>query len=104
LEDIMRTMIKITMPVETGNRAIKDGSLPKLMNSMMEKLHPEAAYFYPEGGKRTALMVFDMKDASQIPSLVEPFFVGLDAEISLTPVMNAADLKTGLEAVAKSRG
>jgi hypothetical protein len=100
----MRTMIKITMPVETGNRGIKDGSLPKLMNSMMEKLHPEAAYFYPEGGKRTALMVFDMKDASQIPTLVEPFFMGLDAEISLTPVMNAADLKTGLEAVAKSRG
>jgi hypothetical protein len=103
LEELMRTMLKITIPVEPGNRAIKDGSLPKLMNSVMEKLHPEAAYFYPEGGKRTTLMVFDMKDASQIPSVVEPFFMGLDADISLTPVMNAADLKAGLEAAAKSR-
>lgn len=99
----MRTMLKIMMPVETGNRAIKDGSLPKLMNSGMERLQPEAAYFYPENGKRTALMVFDMKDPSQIPSIAEPFFMGLDGEISMTPVMNPADLKAGLEAAAKLR-
>ena len=74
-----------------------------LMNAAMERLHPEAAYFYPEGGKRTALMVFDMKDPSQIPSIAEPFFMGLDADISMTPVMNAADLKAGLEIAAKSR-
>jgi len=100
----VRIMLKISMAVEAGNRAIKDGSLPKLMNSAMERLHPEAAYFYAEGGKRTAQMVFDMKDPSQIPSIVEPFFMGLDAEVSITPVMNAADLKAGLEAAAKIRG
>jgi hypothetical protein len=99
----MRTMLKVSMPVETGNRAIKDGSLPKLMGSLMEQLHPEAAYFFAENGKRTALMVFDMKDAAQIPSIAEPFFMGLDAEITLTPVMNADDLKAGLEAAAKKR-
>ena len=100
----MRTMLKVSIPVQAGNRAIKDGSLPKLMSSVMDQLHPEAAYFYPENGKRTTLMVFDMKDPSQIPAVAEPFFMGLDAEISLTPVMNAADLKAGLESSAKSRG
>ena len=70
----------------------------------MQDLKPEAAYFYPENGKRACLMVFDMKDPSQIPVIAERFFMELNAEVTLTPVMNADDLKKGLEAsmMAKS--
>jgi hypothetical protein len=93
----MRTMLRITMPAAAGNRAIKDGSLPKLMGETMAKLKPEAAYFYPENGMRAALFVFDMKDASEIPPIVEPFFMTMDATVTLTPVMNADDLKAGLQ-------
>ena len=100
----MRTMLKLSIPVEAGNRTVKDGSLQRLVGSVMEQLHSEAAYFFTENGRRTALMVFDMKDATQIPSIVEPFFIGLDAEVTPTPVMNADDLKAGLEAAAKKRG
>ncbi len=37
----------------------------------MEALKPEAAYFYPEDGKRTAIMVFDMTGSWQLPATVE---------------------------------
>jgi hypothetical protein len=94
----MRTMLKIQMPVEKSNQAIQSGNLPKLLERAMQEIKPEAAYFFPENGKRTCLMVFDMKDASQIPIIVEQFFVELNAEVTLTPVMNADDLKKGLAA------
>jgi len=100
----MRTMLRVVMPVEKGNQAIQNGTLPRVMMSAMQDLKPEAAYFYPENGKRACLMVFDMKDPSQIPVIAERFFMELNAEVTLTPVMNADDLKKGLEAsmMAKS--
>jgi hypothetical protein len=42
------------------------------------------------------MMFFDMKDASEIPGIVEPLFAGLNARVELLPVMNADDLKKGL--------
>ena len=96
----MRMLLKATIPTELGNRAIKDGSFAKVMEATVAKLKPEAAYFVAERGRRCALFFFDMRDASDIPGIAEPLFVGLHAEIELVPVMNADDLKKGLGAVA----
>ena len=93
----MRMMLKIVIPTETGNHAIKDGSLQKSFETIMGKLKPEAAYFLPEHGLRSAMMIFDMKDASEIPAIAEPLFAGLNARIQLLPVMNADDLKRELD-------
>jgi hypothetical protein len=93
----MRMMLQIVIPTETGNQAIKDGSLHKAFEATMSKLKPEAAYFFPEHGLRSAMMIFDMKDASEIPAIAEPLFAGLNARIKLQPVMNADDLKKGLD-------
>jgi hypothetical protein len=49
-----------------------------------------------EFGQRCAMMFFDMNDASDIPGIVEPLFAGLNARVQLLPVMNAEDLKKGL--------
>jgi len=100
----MRTLLKITLPVETGNKGIKDGSLPKLLQSISESIRPETSYYYPENGKRTALFVFDLKDPTQIPSVVEPLFTGLNASVELFPVMNAEELKIGLEKYRRNIG
>jgi hypothetical protein len=99
----MRTMLRIWMPVEAGNTAVKDGTLPRQMQAFMDHFKPEAAYFFPDEGKRSALFVFDVQDASQIPMFVEPLFMGMNAAVKLTPVMNAEDLKKGLAEAAKIR-
>ena len=99
----MRTMLKVSFPVDAGNRVIKDGSLPKIVESFTQRYKPEAAYFFADAGRRTMLYVFDMPDTSHIPSVAEPFFMGLNAEISFKPVMNLDDLRAGLEKAMKSR-
>jgi len=93
----MRMMLKFTLPVETSNAAINDGSLGRTMESILSKLKPEAAYFTPLEGKRGGMI---WPTPSQIVETVEPFFLGLNATTELVPVMNADDLRKGLAKVA----
>jgi hypothetical protein len=89
----MRFLFKAEWPVEAGNKAFKDGSLAETLQSILDDLKPEAVYFLASGGKRTALLIVDMQDASQIPALAEPWFFAFHASIELTPVMVPEDLK-----------
>lgn len=100
----MRTLMKVSMPVEPANNAIKDGSLPKVLQAVMDELRPEASYFYAENGMRTGLFIFDLKEPAQIPSIVEPLFLHLNAGVEMYPVMNAQDMKTGVEKAMRNAG
>ena len=88
----MRMMLKILIPTDAGNDAVKDGSLAKLFGDTIRKLKAEA------DGLRCALIFFDMKDSSELPAIAEPLFRGVNAEIEVVPAMNADDLKKGLGA------
>ena len=92
----MRTMIRITVPVEAGNKGIQEGTLQKTFMEALERLKPEAAYFLADRGLRSALLVVDLKNPSDIPGIAEPFFSKLNAAVELLPVMNAEDLKKWL--------
>ena len=70
----MRCMLKVSLPVETANAAIVEGTLPKTIESILGDLKPEAAYFMDDHGKRTGFVFFDLKDPSQIPAVAEPGF------------------------------
>jgi hypothetical protein len=98
----MRMLLKATMDTERASEAIKDGTMGQAIQSVTEQLKPEAAYFYPEDGKRTAIMVFDLEDPSQLPALTEPFFRTAAAEVRVTPAMNADDLRSGLQEISGS--
>lgn len=89
----MRFLVKVSIPVETGNALAGAGSLGTKMESILAELKPEAAYFFAESGKRAALLVVDFADASRIPSVVEPFFFAFDAAVEVYPAMTAEDLK-----------
>ena len=95
----MRTLVKVQVPVQRGNKAIADGSVGKVIGDFMERAKPEAAYFGAEGGQRTAYFVIDLKQSSDLPPLLEPVFIALDAAIEFTPVMNAEELKQGLSQI-----
>ena len=92
-------MLKFTIPIEKGNQAFKDGSLGRTLESIMNKLKPEAAYFGPSDGKRGGMMFFDLAEPSQIIEVAEPLFSNLNAAIELVPVMNGDDLRKGIAKV-----
>ena len=97
----MRTLLQVTVPVEKGNSAIADGTLPDAIKTFMDAAQPEAAYFFAsQAGQRSALFVFDLKDTSDIPPLSEPFFSALNASIVMVPCMNLDDLQKALSGMA----
>src|SRR3984885_2104070 len=92
----MRVLMKVQIPTEAGNAAIKEGSLPQIVGNALEALNAEAAYFTSEEGLRTGLIFFDMADSSGIPPAAEPFFMGLNARITFAPVMNVDEMRAGV--------
>lgn len=88
------------MDTEKANEAVRNGTLDKLIHEVAEQVKPEAAYFTAENGRRTAFMVFDMQDSSEMPMVSERFFQDLGADISYTPVMNMDDVQRGLSRLA----
>ena len=80
-----------------GSAALRDGSMQRIMEEFMNAVQPEAAFFAPEGGVRSATIVFDMKHPFDAAPL-EPFFSTFEAEVDLTPVMNADDLRPAFSA------
>jgi len=92
----MRMMLRWTVPVDKGNAMVSDGSMGTVIETLMEQLQPEAAYFLAEGGERSGMVFFDMKESADIPRIAEVLFQGADAAVEFAPVMNADDLKQAL--------
>jgi hypothetical protein len=88
----MRFLVKVNIPVEAGNRAVKDGKLGPTIQFILADQKPEAVYFTDDKGMRTVLVFLDMQDASQIPAMVEPWMLAFDARIEVHPVMVPEDL------------
>jgi len=99
----MRMLLRVSIPVESGNAAAKAGTLGSTIERIVADLKPEAAYFFADDdGERSGAIVFDMKDTSQIPAIAEPWFLAFNARISLRPVMSPQDLAAGLPGIAKA--
>jgi hypothetical protein len=98
----MRFMITCRIPVEKGNELAKAGSLGSTIQSIMEELKPEAAYFSDIEGARGGYIVVNMDDASQIPAIAEPLFLGLGATIQVHPVMTPEDLGKATPAIEQA--
>lgn len=99
----MRTLIRVTPDIEKANAAVSDGTMGRLIQQTIERLHAEAAYFYPRGGRRTALFVCDVQDQSDLPAISEPWFSQLKATVEFFPCMNAEDLKRGFDKLASTK-
>jgi hypothetical protein len=98
----MRVLLIVTIPNEPFNSLVKKGIAGKTMKKILDELKPEAAYFTELAGKRTGILVVDLADPSKIPSLAEPFFLLLNAEVQIRPTMTSADLmKADIDALGK---
>jgi hypothetical protein len=93
----MRMLLKATLDTEKSNQVLREGRMQQTLGQVLERLQPEAAYFYGEHGRRTMFFVFDMQEPSELPSLSEPLFNEAGAEVYITPVMNQEDLQKGIQ-------
>lgn len=95
----MRILLKVTIPIEEGNAAIANGSLGSTITSILSEQKPEAAYFAEDNGARTAFLVVNLTDSSQIPVFAEPWFLAFNARIEFHPAMNVDDLKKAMPGI-----
>jgi hypothetical protein len=88
----MRFLVKANIPVEAGNEVARAGKLGTTIQSILADLKPEAVYFTDDHGQRTAFLFLEMRDASQIPAIAEPWFLAFNASVEIHPVMVPDDL------------
>jgi hypothetical protein len=97
--------MQIRMPHEEFNTAVVDGSAGEKLGRILEETKPESLYFTEFDGVRTAVMVVDIEDSSQIPKYSEPWFLMFNADVEFHAAMNPEDLnRAGLEALGKKWG
>jgi hypothetical protein len=98
----MRILLKVNIPVETGNAAAKAGKLGTKIQTILADLKPEAVYFTDDKGQRTGYLFLELADASQIPAVCEPWMLAFNASIELHPVMVPDDLAKAAPAIKKA--
>ena len=89
----MRMLMKVNIPVEAGNKAVREGTLGKTIQQILQAIRPEAAYFVAENGQRCGFLIVNLESTSKIPALAEPWFLALNAAVEMKPVMTPDDLQ-----------
>ncbi len=89
----MRMLFKVSIPVEAGNAAMKNGTFGATVGSILEDTKPEAAYFAEDNGVRTGFIFVDVASESDIPRLAEPWFLAFNASVEFHPCMTGEDLQ-----------
>jgi hypothetical protein len=92
-------------PVEPFNSAVRDGTAGPTIKKILESIKPESVYFTELNGQRGGVLVVDVKEASEIPALAEPFYLAFEADIEFRIAMTPEDLvRANLGALGKTWG
>jgi hypothetical protein len=86
-------MLSFSIDPERGDALIKEGRMGETMETILQALQPEAAYFTDVEGTRGGYLIIDMEDGSQMPAMTEPLLLGLGATVHMQPVMTPEDLR-----------
>jgi hypothetical protein len=101
----MRMLMHVQLPLEPFNAAVRDGTAGEKIRRILESIKPEAAYFSEQNGRRGGTLVVDVKDASDVPALAEPWFLTFNAEVEFRIAMTPEDLgRANLDVLGKKWG
>ena len=87
----MKTLLKWSIPLHEGQRALKDGSLCGTYKVICDEFTPDATYFYRENGRLAGTMILEISKASQIAEINRLLIDNLCAEVVVTPLAEAKD-------------
>jgi len=91
----MRFLVRVRLPVEGGNKMVKDPKVAQKIEQYYKKIKAEAAYFFEDKGQRTMAFIVDIQSTDAIPGIAEPMFQEYHADVEFHPVMGLEDLKKG---------
>ncbi len=98
----MRMLLQVKIPHDTFNNAVRDGTIGKKLERILEATKPEAVYFTERDGQRGAIMIVNLDDPSKVPTFAEPWFLIFNANVEFHVVMTPEDLaRAGLDALGK---
>ena len=97
-EGHMRFMISFRVPTEETNALIREGAFPQTLQSVMEDLQPEAAYFTDVDGARGGYFVVNANEPSELAAKTETLFQGLGATIQVRFVWTPEDVQGAMPA------
>ncbi len=98
----MRMLLNVKFPHDEFNKAVRDGTVGQKIGRILDDAKPEAVYFTDQDGQRSAILVINLVDPSQIPAFAEPWFLTFKADVKFQVVMTPGDLqKAGLEELGK---
>ncbi len=93
----MRFIVRAKIPTEAGNKMVKDPKFIQNLEEYINKVKPEASYFFEADGNRVAAFVVNMDSVDMIPIIAEPLFQEMGANVEFHPVMSFDDLKKGVQ-------
>jgi hypothetical protein len=88
----MRMLMHVQMPLEPFNTAVRDGTVGRKIQQILEAIKPEASYFTEQNGRRGGIFAVNVKDSSDVPMLAEPWFLAFNAEVEFRIAMTPEDL------------
>jgi len=95
-------LMHVKLPNEPFNTAVRKGTVGETIQRIVAETKPDVVYFTEYEGRRGAILVIDVADASKIPALAEPWFLSFNANVEFHAVMNPEELgKAGLDAIGK---
>jgi hypothetical protein len=98
----MRMIMNLSFPIEPFNEIIRNGKAGEVIGKILDAVKPETIYFTEQDGYRGAVAVVQVNEASDIPRLAEPWFLGLEAECTFRIAMTPEDLqKSGIDKIGK---
>ncbi|MCW8330158.1 panthothenate synthetase [Photobacterium sp. SDRW27] len=98
----MKMLMNVDFPHEPFNTLVKEGKVGAVIERILEDLQPENTYFTELDGTRSAVLVINITDSSQIPRYAEPFFLIFNADCRFRIAMTPEDLgASGLDGLGK---
>jgi hypothetical protein len=89
----MRFLMRIEMPTEAENPEVAESGFNDKMRALLLKVNAKSASFGVVDGRRVDEIIVDVKDATELPGIAEPFFRWLKVKAEFLPELTKEEAR-----------